>query len=152
MPIIYPDIRNLINKKPYLIHEVPVTYGPAEMFFLDKNSAGPIYTPSKRQRSTGRYTIASLIDMYFNKVDFVFDSYSQMREIEKYLGIYLAVMENSVDRHLATREHTEYLNRAKQLFMFLQDKVQKQNKREQTENLKKNPFLSTMISVSKDEE
>ena len=140
--IIYKDIRTLINKKPYIIHNVPATYGPIESYFLDKNSAGALYTPLEGERSTGRYTISALIDMYFNKVDFTFDSHDQLREVEKYLGTYIAVMEQ--EEHLANREQKEYLNRARMLFKFLHTKVDCLNKKYQKTQLTKNPFLNAV--------
>lgn len=143
--IVYTDIRSLVNKKPYLIHNVPATYGPVEAYFLDKNSAGPLYTPLEGERSTGRYTISALIDMYFNKIEFTFDSHEQLREIERYLGIYISIMEQ--DEHLASRENKEYLNRARSLFKFLNMKVQNLDKRLEKTKVNKNPFLNAMSSL-----
>lgn len=140
--IIYNDIKVLVNKKPYLIHNVPATYGPIEAYFLDKNSAGPLYTPLEGERGTGRYTISALIDMYFNKVDFTFDTIEQMCEIEKYLGTYISIMEQ--DEHFANREQKEYLNRARALFKFLKVKVDKVNKKKEKDRITKNPFLNTI--------
>lgn len=142
--IVYPDVRVLVNKKPYLIHNVPATYGPIEEYFLDKNSAGLLYKPLDNERSTGRYTISALIDMYFNKVDFTFDSIGQMLEIEQYLGTYIAVMEQ--EEAFANREQKEYLNRARALFKFLKTKVDAVNKKKRKMEISKNPFLNSFYN------
>ena len=142
--IVYSDIRVLVNKKPYLIHNVPATYGPIESYFLDKDSAGLLYTPLENERSSGRYTISALIDMYFNKVDFTFDSHDQLREIEKYLGTYIAVMEQ--EEAFANREQKEYLNRARALFKFLKTKVDAVNKKKRKMEISKNPFLNSFYN------
>ena len=142
--IVYSDIRVLVNKKPYLIHNVPATYGPIESYFLDKDSAGLLYTPLENERSSGRYTISALIDMYFNKVDFTFDSHDQLREIEKYLGTYIAVMEQ--EEHYANREQLEYLNRARLLFKFLHSKVENLDKKQYKNKVNKNPFLNAVTN------
>lgn len=142
--IVYSDVRVLVNKKPYLIHNVPATYGPVESYFLDKNSAGLLYTPLEGERSSGRYTISALIDMYFNKIDFTFDSNDQLREIERYLGIYIAILEQ--EEHFANREQKEYLNRARALFKFLHMKVENLNKKQQKSKINQNPFLNAVTN------
>ena len=142
-PTVYYDIRELVNHKKYLLHGVPATYGPQETYFMSTTSPGPIYTPLRGEKGTCTYTIATIIDMYFNEVDFKFDSAKQMREIERYLGTYIAVMEQ--DEYYLSREHKEYLNRAKNLFEFLHKKVQKLDEKDREKNLdrekKTNPFL-----------
>ena len=83
--------------------------------------------------------------MYFNKIEFTFDSHEQLREIERYLGIYISIMEQ--DEHLASRENKEYLNRARSLFKFLNMKVQNLDKRLEKTKVNKNPFLNAMSSL-----
>lgn len=141
---IYLDIRDLVNKRKYLLHNVPCNYTPVESYFISKYSPGPLYTPLKGEVGTGMFTIATIIDMYFNKVDFSFDSTDQLKEVEKYLGTYLAVMEE--DSKYLTREQKEYINRAKELYKFLAKRVDRlevleKQKREEKEK-KTNPFLS----------
>lgn len=142
--IIYLDIRELVNKKKYMLHGVPCSYTPVESYFISKDSPGPLYTPLKGEVGTGMFTIATMIDMYFNKVDFVFDSTDQMREVEKYLGTYLATIEQ--DLKYMNREQKEYINRAKDFYKFLCKKVDyleylDKKKREEKEK-RHNPFLS----------
>ena len=148
--IIYTDITELINKKKYMIHGVPCTYGPIEAYWFSKDSPGPVYTPLRGEKGTGMYSIASLIDMYFNKVDFKFNSYEQMREIERYLGTYIAVIER-VEKFL-NREQKEYLRRARDLFKFLNGKVDYLDKKESTirkeKELSINPFLKAVVQTT----
>ena len=148
--IIFTDITELINNKKYMIHGVPCTYGPIESYWFNNTSPGPVYTPLRGEKGTGMYSIASLIDMYFNKVDFKFNSYDQMREIERYLGTYIAVIEQ--DEKFLNREQKEYLNRARDLFKFLTGKVEHLNNRDadirKAKELKTNPFLREVVQTT----
>lgn len=148
--IIFTDITELVNKKKYLIHGVPCTYGPIEAYWFNKTSPGPMYTPLRGEKGTGMYSIASLIDMYFNKVDFKFDSYDQMKEVEKYLGTYISVIEQ--DEKFLNREQKEYLKRAKDLFKYLNGKVEYLINKETTirkeQELKTNPFLRAVTQTT----
>lgn len=115
--IVYTTVQEHVNKHPYEIHDVPATYGPVDAYFFDKNTPGPIFQSFPGEKNSGRYTIAALVDMYFNNVSFTFNSVEDMLEIEKYLGTYIAVLEQ--EEQYASRENLEYLNRARKFFRFL---------------------------------
>ena len=112
----YARLDDYINKKTFRLINVPATYGPQYACFMDEEtSVGPIYMPWEGETANGRFTIADMIDMNFNKVGIEFANRKDIYEVEFYLKAYINDLE-SVGQ--LSREHAEYLNRAKN---FLHD-------------------------------
>lgn len=140
--IFYANIVDHVNKQKYFIHGVPADYGVTEKYWISKDSAGPNYTPLRGERSTMAVTIATLVDMYFNEVDFKFHSEDQMRQIERYLGTYISTIEAS--EYELSKEQKEYLNRAKNFFNFLKKKVDILDKDDLKKKLHNDKFFNNV--------
>lgn len=78
-----------INYRTYPLDDVPVTYGPLPSYFFEKNSAGPIHLPYEGETGRGRYTIAHMIEMYFNRIPFTVIETGDILDIEFYLKRYI---------------------------------------------------------------
>lgn len=145
--IFYPNVIDHVNKYKYFIHGIPADYGVIEKYWISKDSPGPNYVPLRGEKSSMMIPISTLVDLYFNEVDFKFHSYDQMRQIERYLGTYISVMEAHQDN--LSREQKEYINRAKNFFNFLKKKVDVLDKDELKKNLHNNDFFSAVYESQK---
>jgi len=106
--IIYANIADHINKRPYLIKSpqsyktnIPLLYESGEIF--------PIYEEND-MRSTGRSktTIAEMIDMRFNNIPFEILDYDDIIDIKLHLDKYL----DYLGEFKQNKEATEYLEKA----------------------------------------
>lgn len=145
--MVYLDVRDHVNKYTYRLHDVPATYGPVQTYFLRKDSPGPLYVPTPREHYSCDYTIASMVDMYFNKVRFTFDSTDQMKEVFRYLNAYIATMEEETNLDLLSREQKEYFQRAVSFRNSMIPRIERILKKEVLENSKKRSFLNTVRST-----
>lgn len=119
----YSSLDVHINSKPYELDEIPATYTPLHSYFLDENNVGPIYTPIPGETGWGKYTIADMIDMYYNEVPFRFVYHKDIYEVDAYVNEYVKIMLEKKKLSQLTLEAEEYINRAEKFSLIIRRKA-----------------------------
>ena len=136
-----------INCRTYPLDDVPATYGPLPSYFFEKNSAGPIHLPYEGETGRGRYTIAHMIEMYFNKLPFTIIETGDILDIEKHLGRYIdSFFEPGT---VLGKEDKEYQRRAEALYEKIHTSACRIRSRFPDKKFKASPFLELVVKENK---
>ena len=115
MGVVFTNVVDHINKRLYPLDEVPCSYGMVPSYYLE-NDLVPIYDPHPDEVGRGMYTIAHMIDMYFNKVPFTFIYEGDVFSVRDKLRLYMDTFEHV---QLIDPDQQEFLNRANALYKEL---------------------------------
>jgi hypothetical protein len=118
---VYLDLGDHINHYVYPLSGIPDTYGPRYNYEFDSTTGGPIRVPFSGESGEGLYTIAWMVDTFYNQIPFTFtkaeDVCHVVFKLEEYLD-YLANSDFYCDHNLR-----KFITKAVNFFNYLAPKA-----------------------------
>ena len=139
--MIFLHIEDHINQRTYPLSDIPVTYGPMNPYFFDKNTCGPIHQPYDGETGRGRYCIIHMIDMYFNKIPFTIVENGDILDIEKNLKDYLLAI-REVHSSTTDKSTIELIRRTTAFYDQIYRAARKLRHRYPDKDFKPSPFVA----------
>ena len=144
-------IEDHVNFRTYPLDDVPIVTNKLSKFEL-LSDVGPIYISYDGETARGRYTIADMVDLYFNKIPFSFVYEGDVLDIAQHLKVYIeSIVSKYQNSHVSTqtREQQIILKRVVEFYKYIDKASLRLMNRANGRELKISPFLQKIIEADR---
>lgn len=121
----FVNIEDHINKRPYPVDDLPVSYGPVHPYFMKPKSPGPFHLPYEGEVGRGRLCICHMVDLHFQKIPFTIMYQGDVIDIETNIRYYLQSVNEFVEKLQMTPEKAEYVRRMSEFYKVIKKSAQR---------------------------